>query len=165
MTVKKHPKQHSKNHVYDRTRTRDHFSSIGLYIYTLRRLSASGCIMASTDSVPAASSASATACPAAPASGHAPGSGRAPKKKTRKEKRETDPRRRPSHQELSASLNKVLQNDSDVMAVAVKTGSIVGGTNACTIVSKMIEDLPKTYIWKPTVPPCLAGWIPTQNDT
>ena len=62
-------------------------------------------------------------------------------------------------------MNKVLQNDSDVMAVAVKTGSIVGGTNACTIVSKMIEDLPKTYIWKPTVPPCLTGWIPTQNDT
>ena len=145
---------------------RDHFSSIILYIYTLRPVSASGRIMASTDSVSAAASASAIACPSPPASGHAPGSGDAPnRKKTRKERRETEPRRRPSHQELSASLNKVLQNDSDVMAEAVKTNSIVGGENACRIVSKMIEDLPKAYIWKPTVPPCLAGWIPTQNDT
>ena len=120
--------------------------------------------MASTDSVPAASSASAIAGSAAPASGRAPGSGRAPNTKSRKEKLAADPRRA-SHKELSASLNRILQNNSDVMKVAETSGSIVSEETASTIVSKMMEDLPPTYTWKPTVPPCLVGWIPTQNDT
>jgi len=51
------------------------------------------------------------------------------------------------------------------MKVAEESGSIVSEKTAGTIVSKMMEDLPKTYTWKPTVPPCLVGWIPTQNDT
>ena len=119
--------------------------------------------MASTDSVSAASSASATASPSAPASGHAPGSGGAPKKnfKTRKQK-DAEPRRRPSHKELSKSLEKVLSNDSEIMAVAIKTSSIVGGTNAATIVSKMMEDLPQSYVWKPTVPP-LSGRVDSKT--
>ena len=41
------------------------------------------------------------------------------------------------------------------MAEAVRTNSMVGGENACRIVSKMIEDLP--YKWKPTVP--LSGRV------
>ena len=109
--------------------------------------------MVSTDSVSAAS-------------GHAPDSGNAPRAapKTRKERRDTE-RQRPSHAELTVSLNKVLQDDSDMMKEALKSGRVLGGVACGSIIDKLMAAMPKVYPWKPTVPPCLAGWIPPQNDT
>ena len=71
--------------------------------------------------------------------------------------------RRPPHEEVSHALNKMLQHDSVLMSEAVKHNSIVGGENGYKIATKLSASLP--YKWKPTVPPCLAGWVPTQNDT
>ena len=63
------------------------------------------------------------------------------------------------------SLNKVLQDDSDMMTEALKSGRILGGARCGIIIQKLMEAMPKVYPWKPTAPPCLAGWIPTQDDT
>ena len=59
-------------------------------------------------------------------------------------------------------MEKILSNNSELMAVAVKSSSIVGGTNAATIVSKMMADLPQSYVWKPTVPP-LSGRVDSKT--
>ena len=51
------------------------------------------------------------------------------------------------------------------MQETLKAGRILGGVTWGNIIEKLMAVMPKVYPWKPTVPPCLAGWIPTQNDT
>ena len=112
--------------------------------------------MVSTDSVSAASSASVPG----PASLSAPASGHRPKAKSPKKQR------RPSLKQLTAALNHVLGKDGKLMKDTLLAGRIFGDEKLDkSIVDRMMESMPKEYPWKPTVPPCLAGWIPTQTDT
>ena len=111
--------------------------------------------MASTDSGSAASSASVSG----PASLSAPASGHRPKAKSPKEQQ------RPSLKELTDALNLVLGKDGKLMKDTLLAGRIFGGENCTSIVNSVMGSMPKEYPWKPTVPPCLAGWIQTQNDT
>ena len=62
-------------------------------------------------------------------------------------------------------MNKVLKSDTELMQDTLKAGRIFGSEKCDSILTKLMASMPKVYPWKPTVPPCLAGWIPTQNDT
>ena len=110
--------------------------------------------MASTDSVSAASSSSAAAL-SAPASGHRPNV------KKRKEPQTPKEQLRPSQKELTNALNKVLGEDGKLMKETLLNGRIFGTKEDSSVVAMVMASMPKKYPWKPTVPPCLAGWIQT----
>ena len=112
--------------------------------------------MASTESGPAASSASESG----PASSSAPASGRRLKAKSPKKQK------RPSLKQLTTALNLVLVKDGKLMKDTLLAGRIFGDEKLDrTIVDRMMESMPEEYPWKPTVPSCQAGWIQTKNDT
>ena len=66
--------------------------------------------------------------------------------------------KRPSSKELTFGLIKVLGDDSKIMEATLQAGRIFANKDAKKIIAKVMASI-KAYPWKPTVPPCLAGWI------